>query len=173
MSEGSEKYQSTSDSVARQAREFLSGFGTLLMSTVSAEGVPDASYAPFVRTGDNAFYVYVSELSRHTANLAATGVASILFLHDEDDIRQAFARRRLSFGCRVERVERDSSPWREVIDVFVDKFGDIMDLIRPLQDFQLFRLVPQAGVYVRGFAQAYRIEGEELESFREVSDVER
>ena len=57
------------------------------------------------------------------------------------------------------------------MDLFADKFGDIMDLIRPLQDFKMFCLVPRSAVYVRGFAQAYAIEASQLELLRQVNDL--
>jgi len=36
-------------------------------------------------------------------------------------------------------------------------------MIEPLMDFNLYRLQPKAGNYVRGFADAYRIDGEALD----------
>jgi putative heme iron utilization protein len=46
-----------------------------------------------------------------------------------------------------------------------------MELIRPLQDFKLIRIQPRSAVYVRGFAQAYPLEGSELEQLRQVHDL--
>jgi hypothetical protein len=57
------------------------------------------------------------------------------------------------------------------MDLFAVKFGDIVDLIRPLQDFKLFRIVPRRAVYVRGFAQAYPIDASQLELLRQVNDL--
>ncbi len=57
------------------------------------------------------------------------------------------------------------------MDLFADKFGDIVDLIRPLQDFKLFRITPRSAVYVRGFAQAYPIDASQLELLRRVNDL--
>lgn len=154
-----------------EAGEFLAGFRSLFMATVSADGIPDASYAPYVRIDDNAFYVNLSELSTHTANLLATPLASVMFLQPEDDSKQVFARKRLGFETEAGVVERESAPWRRVMDLFERKFGDVAALIRPLEDFKLFRLVPHRGVYVRGFAQAYPIETSELEQLRPVNDL--
>lgn len=166
-----DRHRPSSKKVAGEARQFLRGFRSLLMATVSAEGVPDASYAPFVRMEDNAFYIYVSNLSRHTANLAANPRVSILFIEGEDQAEELFARKRLSFDCRHREIARDSAHWHGIIRVFAAKFGEIMALIEPLTDFRLFRMEPEEGVYVRGFAQAYRLRGRELASFSEVTDV--
>ena len=165
------RYRTPTESIVAEAGEFLADFGSLLMATVSADGVPDASYAPFVRIDDNAFYVNLSELSTHTGNLLSTPRVSILFFQAEDDSKQQFERKRLGFDADAEPVERDSACWCQVMDLFADKFGDIVDLIRPLQDFNLFRIRPRSGVYVRGFAQAYPLEDSELAQLRRINDL--
>jgi len=169
--DSSNRYRETSEPVLAEAGEFLAGFRSLIMATASADGVPDASYAPYVRIDDNAFYVNLSDLSTHTGNLLATPLASVLFLQPEDDSKQVFARKRLGFETQAERVERESQLWRQVIDLFESKFGDVAALIRPLADFKLFRLVPRRAVYVRGFAQAYPIEAPDLERLRSINDL--
>ena len=169
--DNSNRFRTASEPILVEAGEFLAGFRSLSMATVSADGIPDASYAPFVRMDDNAFYVNLSELSTHTGNLLSTPRVSVMFLQAEDDSKQLFARKRLSFDADAETVQRDSVQWCLVMDRFADKFGDIMDLIRPLQDFKLFRLQPRSGVYVRGFAQAYPIEGAKLEQLQPVNDL--
>lgn len=153
-----------------EAQQLLAGFKTLLMSTVSAEGIPDASYTPFVRMEDDSFYVYVSGLSRHTVNLEAIGLVSILFVEDERDAKQLFARRRLSFDCRAELIARDSARWQDAIKVFSRKFGEVVDLIQPLRDFKLFRITPEMGMYVKGFGRAYRISGGNLDNFEHIDE---
>jgi len=145
--------------LAADARRLVASFDSVLMSTVGADGVPHASYAPTVATEDGCFHVYTSGLSRHTANLLSNCLVSILFIENERDSKQPFARRRVSFDCLATVVERDSPAWHTVLDGFGTRFGDVLDLIRPLTDFCLFRLVPQRGTYVRGFGQAYRISG--------------
>lgn len=165
------RYRTPTEPIVVEAGEFLAGFRSILMATTSADGVPDASYAPFVRIDDNAFYVNLSELSTHTGNLLTTPRVSVMLLQAENDTKQLFARKRLSFDAEARIVERDSTRWIQVMDLFAVKFGDIMDLIRPLQDFTLFRLVPRSAVYVRGFAQAYPIEASQLELLRRVNDL--
>jgi putative heme iron utilization protein len=43
------------------------------------------------------------------------------------------------------------------MSLFKRKFGKVFDMIRPLADFGLFRLVPDGGLYVPGFGQAFEI----------------
>ena len=169
--DSAKRYRTPTEPIVVEAGEFLAGFRSVLMATTSTDGVPDASYAPFVRIDDNAFYVNLSELSTHTGNLLATPRVSVMLLQAENDTKQLFARKRLSFDAEAEVVERDSTRWCQVMDLFAVKFGDIVDLIRPLQDFKLFRIVPRSAVYVRGFAQAYPIDASQLELLRQVNDL--
>lgn len=154
--------------LAVDARRLIASFDSVLMSTVGADGGPHASYAPTVATEDGCFYVYTSGLSRHTTNLLENGLVSILFIENECDSKQAFARRRVNFDCQAEVVERESAAWGTVLDRFKTRFGDVLDLIRPLSDFSLFRLVPRRGTYVRGFGQAYRIDGARVGSLQHI-----
>lgn len=167
----SERFRTPTEPIVVEAGEFLAGFRTLLMATVSEEGVPDVSYAPYVRIDDDAFYVYLSELSTHTGNLLTTPRVSVMFVQSEDDTKQLFARKRLSFDADADVIERDSERWRQVMDLFQAKFGEVMDLILPLRDFRLFRLQPRSGVYVRGFAQAYPLAKADLVHIRRVNDL--
>ena len=165
-----ERFRELSGEIAEEAMAFLGGFKTLQMATASATGEPEASYAPFVRTGDNAFCICVSDLSRHTGHLVATSRASVLIVEDESAAAQLFARRRLVFDCDAGQVERGSERWHTTMDVFERKFGEVIGLIRPLADFRMFALAPRRGVFVKGFGQAFRIEGPALDAFRHVHD---
>ena len=166
-----ERFRDLSGEAAREAAALLAGVRTLHLATRSAAGEPEASYAPFVRAGDNAFHVCVSDLSRHTAHLAATGRASVLLIEDESAAGQLFARRRLVFDCGAAQVGRDTARWRTVMDLFEHKFGEVARLIRPLRDFRLFALAPRRGRFVEGFARAFRIEGPALDALRRVNDT--
>jgi putative heme iron utilization protein len=48
--------------------KFPTEFMSIMMSTISKEGIPDASYAPFVIDDDKNIYIYVSGLATHTQN---------------------------------------------------------------------------------------------------------
>ncbi len=142
----------------------------LHLATVDAEGRPHASYAPFVAgDGGRDMYVFVSELSQHTGNLRATACASALLIEDEAQAAEAFARRRLVFECSAELVGREAPLWRGIVDRFEARFGEIVDTLRQLKDFVLFRLHPESGLYVKGFGQAYRIEGDDLDRIHHIA----
>lgn len=139
---------------------FRRQFESLMLATVDQQGQPHASYAPFVRDPEGNFYVFVSALARHAATLAL-GRAEVLLIEDEALSSNPFARRRLSFQCRSE-VVAPGEAWEQIMTEFSHRFGNIIATLRQLPDFTLYRLVPEHGLYVKGFGQAFRIPGADL-----------
>ncbi|MDY6940304.1 MAG: pyridoxamine 5'-phosphate oxidase family protein [Cyanobacteriota bacterium] len=142
---------------------FPDRFESLMLSTVSADGIPNASYAPFVRDERKNFYIYVSGLSTHTQNLHATSRASILLIDDESETSQIFARRRLTFDCSATLLDRDRQSWTQIADEFADRFGEIVGVLRGLADFRIFQLTPSGGRFAIGFGAAYQIDPQNLD----------
>lgn len=146
-------------------RSFDLEFQTLLMATCNSCGKPDASYAPYLKHLDY-YYVYVSELSTHTENLIANGRCSVLFIEEETAAKHLFARRRVTLQCEAQEIRRETFEFEVILDLFVERFGKFMDMMRKLKDFHLFRLNPEKGSYVAGFAQAYTLQGEGLSEIK-------
>lgn len=140
----------------------LQGFQTIHLATIAADGKPEASYAPAILDETGSFQVYVSELSAHTANLLASGKASVLIIEDEAASPNIFARRRVTFDCTAAEIERHSAEWSESIDRFADKFGKTMNVLRDMADFHLIRLRPDSARLVIGFGRAYDIQGDTI-----------
>ena len=149
------------NAVMAECKTFPTQFHSLHLATCNAEGRPEASYAAYVEH-DGCYYVYTSELSAHTANLAANGCCSVLFIESEAEAKNLFARRRLTLHCAVVECHRDAMAFEPLMDLFVAKFGNFMGMMRKLTDFHLYALRPQTGSYVSGFAQAYILEGDGL-----------
>ncbi len=162
--------QPRSAEIESEARALLGRVRTLVLATVTADGEPHASYAPFVEEA-GALHVYVSALSPHTANLLGRRRASVLLVEDEAASPQPFARTRLSLECAVEPLDAGSGPGSRILDAFEARFGNVMELIRPLPDFRLLRLAPERGTFVRGFGQAYAFEGPALAGFRHLDEA--
>lgn len=148
---------------------FLDDISSLTLATCSADGIPNASYAPFVTDDDRHFYIYISGLSTHTQNLAATGKASIMAIEDEAKATQLFARARLTFECTARELERETPHWEAIADRFADRFGKIIDVFRPLADFRIVQLVPSSGRFVIGFGAAYDVSGDRLDRLVQVT----
>lgn len=151
-------------------RRFPDAFSTLLLATSDKNAVPEASYAPYIKEPEG-FYVYLSELAKHTGNLLENNQCSIFFVQNEKDAASLFARKRLTYACDVIEVSKDESRYEPLLDKFENKFGSIMPVLRGMGDFHLFCLRPRSGSYVAGFAKAYAISGEELDEIRHRNEV--
>ncbi|WP_415900283.1 HugZ family protein [Neptuniibacter sp. QD48_11] len=147
--------QATPDEACKQLQESKK---TLLLSTLSAEGFPEISYAPYVKDKQGSFYIFISELAAHTQSLLANNECSVMFITDEEQSQNLFARERLIFSCLSERVDNQEDAYQSMLDDLEEKFGNVVGMLRSLPDFHLFRLKPQQGRYVVGFGKAYVVD---------------
>ena len=142
---------------------FRNNFQTLILSTVSKEGKAHASYAPFILGDDQAMYILSSELAAHTQNMLNHPQVGVLFIENEADSKTPFARKRISLECSVFEVGRISYEWKKTIEKMEATFGNIIPLLKSLSDFHLFRMDVEQGSFVKGFGQAYSVQGNELQ----------
>lgn len=143
-------------------RAFLPSFRSLVLATVSEEGEPLASNAPFIMDSDRTLYVMLSDLAAHARHLQSNRKANVLFIEAERD-DNLFARQRLNYDCEVRVLDRKDPAWEALADRFADRFGNIIGVLRGLADFRIFALRPRGGLFVIGFGQAYRV-GADLET---------
>ncbi len=143
------------------ANQLIHSQQTLLLSTASASGQPECSYAPYVRDEQGVFYIFVSELAVHTQNMLDTSLASIMFIQPEQQAQNIFARERVVFECSVQAVQQQTPCFDSQLQAMKDKFGETIDLLRNLSDFHLLALTPVNGKYIAGFGQAFSINGNE------------
>ena len=135
---------------------------TLHLSTLTNQGKPNASYAPFVTDDTGSFYIFVSGLASHTQDLLSNPQASILLMQDEQETRQIFARQRVSYQCDVGVVSKNEATYPVMLDKLEERFGSVINLLRGLSDFVLFKLTPYQGQFVMGFGKAFTLQGEGL-----------
>ena len=141
-----------------ECETFLSQFRSLLLGTLNTEEEVDLSYAPFVDYHDS-FFILTSQLSSHTANLEQRGSATVFFIEDESACNEIYARRRLHFQCQASTHSRDSDAWQTLTPLFRERFGQIIETLTSLPDFQLFQLTPSSGRWVKGFGKAFDFRG--------------
>ena len=158
MSDKAERLQSR---LGPEIQEFRNSRNTLQLGTVDKEGKPHTSYAPFAFS-EMGYYILVSDLATHGQNLKHRTAVSIMMIEDESQARSIFARRRLSFDTNAELIERDSEHWKTAIQVMSDRLGEMIDNLSQLGDFNLYRLNPVIGRYVKGFGQAFDVSGEDM-----------
>lgn len=155
-----------------EIKEFRQARKTLQLATVDEHGKPNVSYAPFVQNQEG-YFVLISEIARHARNLQANPTVSIMLIEDEDSSKQLFARKRLTFDATAHVVERESKQWRQVIAQMQERFGEIIDGLSQLQDFVLFNLKAEQGLFVKGFGQAYQVSGDDLVDFVHLQEGHR
>lgn len=147
-----------------EIKEFRQERRTIQLATVDAEGRPNVSYAPYVQNQEG-YFVLISQIARHARNLLENPNVSLMMIEDEDSSKQLFARKRLTFDAVATVVERDTEMWQQVVGQMKDRFGEIIDGLSQLEDFVLFNLKAEQGLFVKGFGQAYQVSGDDLVDF--------
>ncbi|MEZ9506031.1 heme utilization protein HutZ [Vibrio cyclitrophicus] len=147
-----------------EIKEFRQERRTLQLATIDEEGRPNVSYAPFVQNQEG-YFVLISDIARHARNLKANPQVSLMMIEDEESSKQLYARKRLTFDAQANVVERETELWTQVIGQMQERFGEIIDGLSQLQDFSLFNLKAENGLFVKGFGQAYQVSGDDLVDF--------
>lgn len=146
--------------LAPEIQQFRQDRQCVLLATVDTAGRPNVSYAPFVLV-DGHYYVLISEIARHARNLQQVPRASMMMIADEAESREIFARQRLTFDVTAERVARDDAQWSSVVSALKLRHGERITDLTQMTDFILFRLLPEQGLYVKGFGQAFQVSGDD------------
>jgi hypothetical protein len=140
-----------------EVESFLETFQTLVMASLTPEGEVHASTAPYIRMENN-FYILISTIAQHGRNLLAADKVSLLFVEDESQCVQPFARKRVTIESSVSEIDRDNETFSKVIDRFCAHFDpDLVTSLSNMGDFHLFKLAPKSGSVVMGFGKAYRL----------------
>ena len=146
----------TDKAIIEDCHQIISTCKTLTLATANEIG-SHSSYAPYIYS-DCKFYILVSGLAEHTSNLinAETKIGCML-IEDEAKSKQIFARKRLMFKSIPVQINRNSTDWDRVIELFNSRFGDIIELLDSLPDFVLFELKPEQAILVKGFGDAHQL----------------
>ena len=149
----SEKRLAADPGKLSEARAFLAGFRSVVLGSITANGRPHSSYAPFI-IDRGRFYVYVSGLARHATTLQ-NGHASLLFIEEESRSKTIFARRRLTIDCSTQIVPRNTPDHERLLDLMQAELGSTLEVLRTLPDFILFAMTPSSADFVTGFGAAF------------------
>jgi len=141
-----------------EVESFLEIFQTLIMASLTPEGEPHASTAPYVRMGTD-FYILISTVAQHGRNLLVNPKVSLLFVEDESQCVQPFARKRVTIEANVTEITREDEQFGQAIERFSAHFdSELVTSLTQMGDFHLFRLSPKSGSVVMGFGKAYRLD---------------
>lgn len=125
---------------------------------------PHIGYTPFAQY-DNDLLIFVSQLSLHTRDLLNHPQAAVMLIDDEQDSTQIFARNRVSFQCNAQRIASSDPDYDTLLDVYEERHGKMVGVLRELPDFVLFRLQPLSGMFVMGFGKAFHLSGPGMSHF--------
>ena len=144
--------------IGNDINEFRQQQKTLQLASITKDGLPHISYSPFVYLSD-CYYIFISDIAKHGQNLKINPQVSIMMIEDEEQSKNIYARKRLTFDTEANLIARDSQHWQTTISTFEQQFGEIVSNLSKLSDFHLYQLVPKAGRFVKGFGQAFDISG--------------
>ncbi len=149
--------QNEKQNYTEQYQQLIQSQQTLVLSTVTEQGKPHSSYAPFTRDAEGIFYIFVSELAVHTKNMLKNGSASILFIKSESETKNLFARERVVLDCEINEVQPQDECYYKRMLIMREKFGETVALLQSLPDFHLLALKAVEGKYIAGFGKAFSI----------------
>jgi len=150
-----------------EVESFLETFQTLVMASLTPEGEAHASTAPYVRV-ENDFYILISTVAQHGRNLLRSPNVSLLFVEDESQCVQPFARKRVTIEAAASEISREDEYFTRVIERFRAHFDpELVASLTQMGDFHLFKLSPKSGSVVMGFGKAYRLD-ENLEVMTQI-----
>ena len=153
----------------QELSELLSDYQSVILGTQSPNGYPFSSYAPFYYDGET-LYIFISDIATHAKNIQTTLRASALFIEDENQSANIFARKRISLQCDVTPVSRENTRFKHVMEHFQEKFDSaLVTMLMGMKDFNLYALKPIYGEATFGFGEAYNIGGEKMNTLVERS----
>ncbi|MCK6264195.1 heme utilization protein HutZ [Vibrio sp. ZSDE26] len=163
-----DKQQRLQDRLGPEIQEFRDSCQTLQLATLN-EGIPHVSYAPFAHTSQG-YFILISDIAQHGQNLKQSTSVSLMMIEDESQAKSIYARRRLSFDSQAACIDKQSEMGIEAIAALRSRFGEIIDNLSTLDDFNLYQLMPEKGRYVKGFGKAFNVSGNDLLSFLHLNE---
>lgn len=140
----------------RMLNHFHESFKSIILSTITPDSAPYASYAPMIKWESN-YYFIISKIAQHYSNLSHNPIASILMIEDESQAKNVFFRKRLSYLVDVE-MGIDSS---DVKNEFIKVFGDIVHTLFKM-DFVIVKCQIRNGNIIVGPGQAFMIDENQI-----------
>ncbi len=130
---------------------FHLSYKSVILATKTPQNEPYTSYAPFVKIG-NDIYLLISKIAQHFGNLIIHPDASIMMIEDENQTKNIFFRKRLSYLVETTLDVQ----FEKAKQAFIDTFGDFAAQLFTM-DFIMVKCVIQEGTMIVGPGQAYRI----------------
>ena len=82
----------------------------------------------------------------------------MMIIEDESKAENIFGRKRFTMDAVASKVDRDSDEWINAINMMEDKFGETIKVLKDMTDFYMFKIRPNKGLLVHGFARAFHFD---------------
>jgi heme iron utilization protein len=146
------------NSIQAQALSDLVHAQTIAALGTLHEGAPYVSMVPYaLAAGGGEFFIHVSGLAAHTADMLASPRVSLLIVSPTGDLPQSRARVTVQGDAR--RLDQASTEYAAAKACYIARFPRTADLFA-LGDFSIFEIAPVSARVVGGFAQAFSLGGE-------------
>ena len=127
------------------------------------------SYAPTYIDNKCNFYVYISTLAKHTQNIINTNKISFMIMDQKN--QNIFAKKRITLNGNIKIIDRKTDIFNKLMKKMQTKLGDTIEIIKNMKDFHLFKITPNSGLLVHGFAKAFIMSGEGLNEVKHLNDI--
>ena len=122
------------------------------------KGEPYVSMVPYARfAGGVEFFIHVSRLAAHTADMIAGPRVSLLIVARGGDVPQS--RARVTVQGDASPLVTGSPAYAAAKDCYIARFPGSAGIFE-LADFSIFRIAPLSARVVGGFAQAFSLGAE-------------
>ena len=109
----------------------------------------------------SAFYIHVSKLGKHTADMETDPRVSLLITETDDRRLDPQTLARVSIRGTAEILSRNDPGYSQVKQNYLERFTEAEQLFS-LGDFNLWKITPKGGRYVAGFWRAFNLVPEVL-----------
>jgi heme oxygenase (biliverdin-IX-beta and delta-forming) len=126
------------------------------------EGEPNLAMVAYSFAEDfSAFYIHVSRLGKHTADMENDPRVSLLIAEIDDRRADPQTLARVSIRGVAEIMRRTDPGYAQVKQNYLERFPEAEQLFS-LGDFNLWKISPRGGRFVAGFGRAFNLAPEAL-----------
>lgn len=120
--------------IAKNYQSLPQSSNFLLITTISLDGIPYASYIPYVQVlGD--YFIFINDRDLHAENISKLGQISIVFENKER------SKLRPTKQCNAQRIHYKSDLYWYIATIFDEKFSQSAISIENKRSFRLIQIV--------------------------------
>ena len=111
------------------------------------------------------FYILISQLARHSKNIAENNKISLMICQPESEADNPQTLARVTITGKVELIERNKEEYLSAKDNYLKK-NIYAEMYFSLADFQMYKLEIVKARFVAGFAKTFNISKESLQNLK-------